>query len=993
MSLKLIIAKITDPIYLTYELILSNRRLIFPTMVGLVIALTVIAQSNMLIESYREEIFDEIIFSQDGYNYGDITVDIDTFGLQDIPGIDVPDFMTNLNKLNNYINASIIQSDYSDYIRDYYWYSNPDMNVWVNITGRGYPSKVELDDSPISTYISSSMDFYDQLEDILEEKGSGRLPVNDSEFLLLRPHETIVPLVKEFRKFENFTLNSEINITLPLPRNWGSEDTLRVNKTVKIVGLLEYKSEQSVFYIDDVDSSGGLVSNLDNVTKLTKKYLGDLWGYHIITFPTFLKQTLMDLSEFATVIRWGGQINGKIFLDSSNFNAFNVNAEKSKLQKFIISLEDNLYTLSYDFDIQSNVFGWIQAFEMRIIGLVIIMLLVSFPVICIALYLVTYSFGLIRRQKQEQIGIIKTRGGSWFQVFTFLLGEMIISTVIAVFAGFILSIILSDVVMRSNNYLEFLGNPVPVRFSTRMIQDLIIWGILISFLLNFLRIIRMSRQDITETLTPVETRSPLWKRYYIDVIIFVIGTATWVILMTLVRMMATGEGMGGFYALYMLVSLLGIPAPFLMFFGTIMVIARIFPFLMRKLSEILWKIEGGITALAIRNIVRHKQAANRAVLLITLAISFSILASSLIFSLDETEHINYYYKHGADINLNGNGIYNDTITKLLKENVSDITHVSSVFSAEFQTRGMIWREYNFLFLDPNTYVQTAFFKSSFKLSNSLSNLMEEISDNQTIILYEGNFKNDVSKPKIGDNLTYFFSNSTTSEYLSFKIGGTFNLWPMVYPESWYNLDNHYWMIGSLGMFQSLNQWNYLNRIENNYLAKLDSQTNVEDTVEEIYNVTSITPNSPALAYIQYKESFDRRFTLSLLNTDLIICVTVSVIGVIMFAFFTYVERGKEIGVERALGMTRIQTAMSFLVEASTILAFGTIIGFLTGTYFVTMFLQITQFGVQIPPIVVAYPIPLLAQIIIVIVVVAGIGTITPAYMATRRDISRILKVE
>ncbi|MHA2306825.1 MAG: FtsX-like permease family protein, partial [Candidatus Hodarchaeales archaeon] len=732
---------------------------------------------------------------------------------------------------------------------------------------------------------------------------------------------------------------------------------------------------------------------------LTDKYLSSSWGwdyfrgYNLITFPTFLKQILVELSKFPIDIRWGGQIHGKICLDSTNFNAFNINVEKSKLQKFIISLEDNLYTLSYDIWVWSDVLNRIQQFEMTIIGLIIIMLLVSFPVICIALYLVTYSFGLIRRQKQEQIGIIKTRGGSWLQVLTVLLGEMVISTVLAVFAGFILSIILSDVVLRSTNYLEFLGNPVPVRFSTRMIQDLIIWGIIIALLLNFLRIIRMSRQNITDTLIPVETRGPLWKRYYIDVIIFIVGTATWMILMTMIRMTSTGEDVGGFYVIYMLVSLLGIPAPFLMFFGTIMVIARIFPFLMNKLAEILWKIEGGINAFAIRNIVRHKQAANRAVLLITLAISFSILASSLIFSLDETEHLKHYYKHGADISLSGNGIYNETITKLLKENVTDITHVSSVFSAEYQIHGMIWREFNFLFLDPNTYGQTAFFKSSFKLSNSLSNLMEKISDNQTIILYEGNFKNDVSKPKLGDNLTIFFSNSITSKSLSFKIGGTFNLWPMVYPESWYSLDYHYWMIGSLGMFESLNHSNYLSRIENSYLAKLDSKTNIENTVEKVYNLTNITPISPALKYIQYKESFTRHFTLSILNTDLIICVTVSVIGVIMFAFFTYVERGKEIGVERALGMTRVQTAISFLVEASTILAFGTVIGFLTGTYFVTMFLQITQFGVQIPPIVVTYPIPLLIQILLAILVVAGIGTVAPAYMATRRDISRILKVE
>jgi len=632
-------------------------------------------------------------------------------------------------------------------------------------------------------------------------------------------------------------------------------------------------------------------------------------------------------------------------------------------------------------------------YESSLLGYLLILLLVSFPVICIALFLVTYSFGLIRRQKQEQIGIIKTRGGSWFQIFIILTGEMVISTITAVFIGFILSIFLSDVVLRSTNFLEFLGNPIPVQFSRKMLENLIFWGLLIALLLNFTRIIRMSRQKITETLVPVETQDPLWKRYYIDVIIFVVGTATWLILIALLRMASSGEDIGGFYLIFMIVSLLGIPAPFLIFFGTIMVIARFFPLLMKKLSEILWRLEGGINAFAIRNIVRHKQAANRAVLLITLAISFSILASSLIFSLDETWQSNYYYEHGADITLDAEGFHNNTIISLLKKNVTDITRVSCVYSANYYSSGVVWRDYRFLFLDPTTYAQTAFFKPSYKLSDSLANLMTQISDNKTIILFKRNFKNDVSNFELGDNMSIHFSNDTFSGMKNLKIGGTFNLWPMMYPESWYDPTNHYWLIGSIGMFQELNQSDYLTNIEGKYLAKLDSRTNIENSMEKIHNMTNITPESPALDYIIYKDSFSRHFSLSILNTDLIICVTVSVIGVIMFAFFTYVERGKEIGVERALGMTRIQTGVSFLVEASTILTFGTAIGFFTGTYFVTLFLQITQIGETLPPVVVAYPISLLFQIVLVILIVAAIGTILPAYMATRKDISRILKVE
>ena len=131
-----------------------------------------------------------------------------------------------------------------------------------------------------------------------------------------------------------------------------------------------------------------------------------------------------------------------------------------------------------------------------------------------------------------QIGILKTRGGSWIQIFIVLLGEMVISTIIAVVMGFAISIFFADLVMRSRDFLSFLGVPVPVVATINLLQSLFIWGLALALFLNFQRIWRMSRQEITETIIPVEKRPPLWKRYYLDVVMFVIGTGTWIILMT-----------------------------------------------------------------------------------------------------------------------------------------------------------------------------------------------------------------------------------------------------------------------------------------------------------------------------------------------------------------------------------------------------------------------------------------------------------------------------
>jgi ABC-type antimicrobial peptide transport system permease subunit len=961
-------------------------------MVGLIIALTVISQSGVLVESYRQEIFEEMIFrNQDRYSEEnpDISVDIYSWDLrQTSVGSDI---FTDFERYNNFVNTSMHQVDYADYILNYFWYSYCELIIWLNETDP-YSSGQKMYDFNTFFFSSSTSEFYSQLEALLKIEGEGRLPKSSSEIVLVRPKGLPEEWDIEWEKrFENLTLNAKINITVP---RWGiPEEEDLINKTVTIVGILRFE-RQTYRYYDDYYSTEPSIDN--NATLLLRKYLGDLWrDYFFITQPELLKQMMDEILAPYPNLEVERRIKGKIFLDQTRFNAYNVNGEITKLQNFIQALEIQLYEITYHPNINSEILDSLKYYQSAILGLIIILLLVSFPVLCIALYLVVYSFGLIRKQKQEQIGIIKTRGGSWFQILVILLGEMVVSTIFAVIIGFLTSVILADIVMRSTDYLEFFGVQVPVQVSLDMLQGLLFWGIILALILNFTRIIRMSKQQITETLVPTETRDPFWKRYYIDVIIFIIGTCTWIIFMTLMNLSFGDEEVAPiFYMISPIIALLALPAPFFMFFGSIMVIARIFPFLMRKLAELFWKIEGGITAFSIRNIVRHKQAANRAVLLITLALSFSILSSSLIFSLDETQRLKYYYSDGADLTLSENGYLNKTFFPILENNITQLTSVSVVYTAEFESWGYIGKEYKFLFVDPNTYAKTAFNEPRFKLSSSLSTLMSQLADNETILLLEGNLEEDISKPKIGDNLTVYLTNNTSyTEEFSYRIGGTFKYWPMMYPDRWYDLSRYYWIIGSLGMFEQLNQSSFLHGIYGKYLTKVDSLNNIEEVVNTVYNMTGVNPSSPALRYKEYKTSFGRKFSLSILNSDLIICTAVAIIGVIMFAFFTYVERGKEIGVERALGMTQFQTAISFLVEAAMILAFGAVIGTLTGMYFVTMFLQITQVGQAIPPIVVTYPVTLLIQMLIGMIIIAGLGTIAPAYLATRKDISRILKVE
>ncbi|NHJ03105.1 MAG: FtsX-like permease family protein [Candidatus Heimdallarchaeota archaeon] len=986
MSFKLAFARIIDPFVITYQLLVVNRRMILPTIIGLILALTIVSQSGILIESYREQIFEEVVF-QDYSEYDeDISLSLYRWSLNDDDSTNPAAFF-NIETYDAMLNSSIASANYANYIDRSKWFSTSEIAYWVEYQDDYGEYWLEYYLTMIS---SPSAKFYSQMSDLVNSHGEGRLPTNTSEVFLLKP-SNIQEWYGDFGGIlQNITLNSQLNITLP---GWSIPyEEEQINKTVTVVGIVEYTS--FTYYYED--NYPVIIS--DNVTKLLWEYfnLMDLWEPYMLLFPQDLMIDLLgELSETYSFFDFEGRVYCDIFIDRSHFNAYNINEEVKKLQGFIQAFEQTLYQNDIYPNIWSRIYEALLRFDMVVFGLTFILIFVSVPVIGIALYLVTYSFRLIRKQKQEQIGILKTRGGSPLQIFTTLVGEIFFSTIIAILLGFIIGLFLTDLVMKSSDYLQFFGVSPPVKFSFGFIQTLVIWGIIFSLLLNFVRMIRMSRQLITETQKPTETSLPAWKRYYLDIILFSLGTVTWIAYMALTRALRFSEGdlEPIIYALLPILSLLALPAPFLMFFGTIMVISRFFPLIMSRIAEMLWKLDGGVNAFAIRNIVRHQQAASRAVLLITLALSFSILASSLIFSLDETEQLKYYYDNGADIIIPMGSVLNETIGNILKENVSHLDSVSGVYRTDYFSHGFIYRSFDFLFIDPQSYAQTAFTDPLFQLSQSLTKLVKELEDNHSVILFEGNLKEDVTKPKIGDNLSIQFSNETHNQIFKYRIVGTFKYWPNLYPREWYDFSRYYWMIGSLGMFEELNKASYFTYSEASYIAKIDSLDNIKSATESIYEETGIIPDAPALKYQIYRDSFDRRFTLSILNSDLILCIVVSVIGVVMFAFFTYVERGKEIGVERALGMTRIQTGQSFLVEAATILSFGTLIGLMTGIYYVTMFLQLTQMGETIPPVVISYPLTLMIQMILGILIVAGIGTIIPAIQATRKDISRILKVE
>jgi len=960
--MKDLLGQIANQVTISFRFIMNNRKAQLATLSGLIISLTIISTSSMLMDSYRYGLIEEFFFTEDYDEYtGDIRIE-----LYPNPEYGETIWVQDYSYYESLITESFEKMRYGDHLTEQQWLANIDLRMLLD-------ESALYQDRWVSTYLRAIDDHvYPELESYLIP--GGRLPENFSEMIII---------INEDRY--NLTIGSEIEISGP-PAQFG---TTPYNITV--VGAVNYS---------DILTKGFIQQYLSlSENPFEHEYLGEDYEipYLLVTYPQYVIDLIRQIQGTKPLLTIT-KIYGKIFLDFSRLDVYNLGEERSSFNALLAELNDYTFTDEHNYVDITDPHDLIKAFDSnknRGQILQVLLLLINIPVITIALYLINYSLGLIKRQKRETIGIIKTRGGSWQQITTMLVGELIFSMLIAISGGLIFGYFITTYLIRSTGFLDFSGTNIEVIVTSSMILNIIIFAIFFVILLNTTKLIEYCRMSIQDSANPVENKVPFWKRYYIDIISTFLGITGFLIISNINTILGTSGANDNLVDIrYAIFLLLGVPAPFLFFFGSIFLVARFFPNLIDKLAMIMWKRRGKLGSFSLRNVVRHKQSARQAVILLTLALSYSIISASLAFSIDETKKVSYYYDTGADLSINIDWLSSSTID-YLTNNLSGVSSISQTLSGYTPSANGL-HFYRFIFVDPETYVDTAFFdENAFKLSSSLPTLMEKLDDNKTILLFDGNM--NTLHAKINDQIGFHFYNQTlrytdSEDFRSFTVAGTFGYWPQQYyfPGS---PSDHILAVGSLGMFDDLIKHKYLALDDARWLVDLEPDVDTKELYYTIFSYTTLPMDTGILNYQEYLSSMDRIFALSVLNSALVICIAVSIISALMFAIFTYLERGKEIGIERALGMTRMQTGKIFIIEGLTILLFGMSIGLVSSLVNTSFFLLVTQMGQTVPPIIVDFPWLFIFQFCLLIFLFSVFSTSILAYQSTRRDISRVLKVE
>ena len=857
------------------------------------------------------------------------------------------------------------------------------LNTSIPNYGSGsYVATTAYKNNSISIY-GITNDLRPELEKLNSKIGFGTLPQqrNNTEAYLLSSYNYIFQNQKKIYP----DINNITNMYIDYHLTNGSFNSLKY--PLNISGFAKFQSLDYNIYphlIDILSLQYDPILFVNNLTNF----------FHMLNIP------LNNISNFSSP-PFTEVVSGIISINYSILSIYNANDDLNTFNRLQFQLQDDFSSLANNLHL-SNYYAYVNFFSGGIFqsaasissGILTMLLLYAFPIILVSLFVANYSFGLIHRNVLRHIGTYKTRGATDTLILLMQLIDLGFTIIIAIGGGLVLGIPIGNLILHTDSFLSFngLSNAVLTFDLGNLLQALAIYGLILGFLIQILRIIRLSKVTIAETENPTEKTDPFWERHYLDVFLFFGGGLGFVIFY--IAITQQWFFLGPFL-------LLGLPTPLMVTIGTILFFSRMFPIVLNRLSSVFWQYKGGHFSFAMKNVIRHKQASTRAVMLIGVLLAFLITFLAIPFSYNTWNQNKLAYDLGAEgvatlPSITNTEFYNNTLIKILETNYSQYFQGITPFlklNAQIYTGNTVGTiSYGgnvFLAINTSTYLSAADIPVDLNTRNTLKTDMQLLGQNSSItnIIIQEKVLQFYSTTNGG---TFTLLDNFHNSY-HFKIIDTFSRWPNLFDE--YN----YYYTGQ-SIFGVINIAPFLNNnftFENSLysLASSGIYFNFKDGVNQTLVAQILKTNlslSVTLLSQQIYSSTHQITNLVMIgqiNANIIISILIGGALLLMFAWLQLIERRKEIFTERALGMKIHQIFFLFLIESLVLLASGIVIGLLMGGGLSEMLTLFITFGPTVVPYVTYYPLDLIAESLLILIILAIVGTIIPAIIVTRLDIS------
>ena len=175
-------------------------------------------------------------------------------------------------------------------------------------------------------------------------------------------------------------------------------------------------------------------------------------------------------------------------------------------------------------------------------------------------------------------------------------------------------------------------------------------------------------------------------------------------------------------------------------------------------------------------------------------------------------------------------------------------------------------------------------------------------------------------------------------------------------------------------------------------VKLSPGANEQAVLDQVRTAIAASPEVNVVTMDQYVASSTQIFDIILTFVQLLLglAMFIAVLGVINTLALSMIERTREVGLLRAVGMRRGQIMSMVTVESVVICVFGALLGIAVGTGLgVAAFRAFRDEGLT----TLAFPWPLMIVYVIAAVIVGVVAAFIPALMAARQNVLRAIAYE
>jgi putative ABC transport system permease protein len=619
------------------------------------------------------------------------------------------------------------------------------------------------------------------------------------------------------------------------------------------------------------------------------------------------------------------------------FMVFDVNAIRSdnvgRVLEGISELRSRTATILGNVRMEISPESLLQDYEVKLFFLKILLFVLSAPIICIVLYYITISAGMIVDRQRNEIAIFKSRGASTAQVVGVYLTEGAFLGSLALVVGPILGMVVAQFIGRTYTFLVFSSREtLPVHVTAQTLQFAVI-AVGLSIGAMVLPAVGAARHSIVTYKQEVarSSRPPFWQRWFVDILILAISGYGYYLLQGRQSVLTLGEAGDVFSDPLLLL----VPAIFI--FGGSLVFLRIFPYLINGLSAAGGRFFPVSVMLGLRQIGRQPGQYTRLVLLLTLTLALGTFAASVAKTLDRNYNDRVYYQNGSDLLLVESGQFDELTETWSFQPVSDHFEVKgiewaarvlrSTGNANITGRGRP-QEIKIMAIDPPDYAKVTWWREDFAASH-VNTLLNGLGQEEKGAIVDTKFLNEF-KLKVGDSLVV----NVKQRPVDFTITGVVDYWPTLWPDT-----ERFFIVNLDYLFDQIGQSPY------DVWARTDGRIPPEDIVNGVREkdfIVSRFVDARQTAF-RLRDDPSRTGIFGILTVGFIIAALLTILGFMLYSFLSAKRRMQQLGILRAMGLSIRQLISLFLFEQGFLIALGMLVGtglgILTGSLFIP-FLQI-----------------------------------------------------